>query len=62
MKKIELTFAFVQLPLDYALIVLAGITAYALRFTSLPKASARFYLIFLGKNTGNLFCLRRWAG
>ena len=34
MKKFELTFAFIQLPLDYLLIVLAGITVYALRFTS----------------------------
>mgnify|MGYP001613694581 CR=1 FL=1 len=34
MKKFELTFAFAQLPLDYLLIVLAGFTAYALRFTS----------------------------
>ena len=34
MKKFELTFAFIQLPLDYMLIVLAGVTAYALRFTS----------------------------
>lgn len=33
MKKFELTFTFAQLPLDYALIVLAGVTAYALRFT-----------------------------
>ncbi len=34
MKKFELTFAFIQLPIDYIMIVLAGITAYALRFTS----------------------------
>lgn len=38
MKKFELTFAFIQLPLDYLLIVLAGVTAYALRFTSLAKS------------------------
>lgn len=37
MKKFELTFAFIQLPLDYLLIVLAGVTAYALRFTSFTK-------------------------
>lgn len=37
MKKFELTFAFIQLPLDYLMIVLAGITAYALRFTSFTK-------------------------
>lgn len=34
MKKFDLTFAFAQLPLDYILIVLAGVTAYTLRFTS----------------------------
>ncbi len=38
MKKFELTFAFIQLPLDFLLIVLAGITAYALRFTSFTKS------------------------
>ncbi|MEK7131409.1 MAG: sugar transferase [Patescibacteria group bacterium] len=38
MKKFELTFAFIQLPLDYVMIVLAGITAYALRFTSFTKS------------------------
>ena len=37
MKKFELTFAFAQLPLDYLMIVLAGITAYALRFTAFTK-------------------------
>ncbi|TSC83963.1 MAG: Undecaprenyl-phosphate glucose phosphotransferase [Parcubacteria group bacterium Gr01-1014_13] len=37
MKKFELTFAFAQLPLDYTMIVLAGITAYGLRFTSFAK-------------------------
>ncbi len=37
MKKLELTFAFAQLPLDYILIVLAGITAYSLRFTSITQ-------------------------
>ncbi len=38
MKKFELTFAFAQLPLDYVMIVLAGVTAYALRFTSFTKS------------------------
>ncbi|MFH1292445.1 MAG: sugar transferase [bacterium] len=33
MKKFELSFAFLQLPLDYLLLVLAGFTAYQLRFT-----------------------------
>jgi exopolysaccharide biosynthesis polyprenyl glycosylphosphotransferase len=37
MKKLELTLAFIQLPLDYLMIALAGITAYALRFTSFAK-------------------------
>jgi FlaA1/EpsC-like NDP-sugar epimerase len=37
MKKIELIFAFIQLPLDYIMIVLAGVTAYNLRFTSLTQ-------------------------
>ncbi len=32
MKRFELTFAFLQLPLDYLLLVLAGFTAYSLRF------------------------------
>jgi len=34
MKKFELTFAFLQLPLDYIMLVLAGFTAYTLRFTN----------------------------
>lgn len=34
MKKLDLTLAFIQLPLDYILLVLAGITAYTLRFTT----------------------------
>lgn len=33
MKKFELTFAFIQLPIDYVMLVLAGFTAYSLRFT-----------------------------
>ena len=33
MKRFELTLTFLQLPLDYIMIVLAGITAYYLRFT-----------------------------
>ncbi|PIT87322.1 MAG: hypothetical protein COU31_03515 [Candidatus Magasanikbacteria bacterium CG10_big_fil_rev_8_21_14_0_10_40_10] len=35
MKKFELTFAFLQLPLDFLMLVLAGFTAYQLRFTEL---------------------------
>ncbi len=35
MKKFELTLSFLQLPLDYLLLVLAGFTAYQLRFTDL---------------------------
>ncbi len=38
MKKFELTFAFIQLPLDYLLLVLAGISAYGLRFTDFTKS------------------------
>ncbi|HSR89316.1 MAG TPA: sugar transferase [Candidatus Udaeobacter sp.] len=34
MKKLELVLAFIQLPLDYIMITLAGITAYTLRFTA----------------------------
>lgn len=37
MKKLELIFAFIQLPLDYILLVLAGLTAYALRYTPLTQ-------------------------
>jgi exopolysaccharide biosynthesis polyprenyl glycosylphosphotransferase len=33
MKKFELIFAFIQLPIDYVMLVLAGLTAYSLRFT-----------------------------
>lgn len=32
MKRFELTFAFFQLPLDYLMLILAGFTAYSLRF------------------------------
>jgi exopolysaccharide biosynthesis polyprenyl glycosylphosphotransferase len=32
MKRFELTFTFLQLPLDYLMLVLAGFTAYGLRF------------------------------
>ncbi|MFA6424211.1 MAG: sugar transferase [Candidatus Magasanikbacteria bacterium] len=35
MKRFELTFAFLQLPLDYLMLILAGFTAYSLRFTGL---------------------------
>lgn len=33
MKRFELIFSFLQLPIDYFLIVLAGVTAYSLRYT-----------------------------
>ncbi len=32
MKRFELTFTFLQLPVDYLMLILAGISAYALRF------------------------------
>ncbi len=35
MKRFELTFSFLQLPLDYLMLVLAGFSAYGLRFTKL---------------------------
>lgn len=35
MKRFELTFTFLQLPLDYLMLVLAGFTAYSLRFSDL---------------------------
>ncbi|MDO8499155.1 MAG: sugar transferase [bacterium] len=38
MKKLELTLAFIKLPLDYCLLVLAGFTVYSLRFTRLVTA------------------------
>lgn len=38
MKRFELTFAFLQLPLDYLMLVLAGFSAYGLRFTKLVTA------------------------
>jgi len=38
MKKFELTFTFLQLPLDYAMLVLAGFTAYSLRFATFAKS------------------------
>ncbi len=34
MKRFELLFTFLQLPLDYLMLLLAGATAYSLRFTS----------------------------
>ncbi|MEK7680875.1 MAG: sugar transferase [Patescibacteria group bacterium] len=34
MKKFELTFTFIQLPIDYLMVMLAGFSAYALRYTS----------------------------
>lgn len=33
MKRFELAFAFIQVPLDYLALVLAGLTAYSLRFS-----------------------------
>ena len=38
MKKFELTFAVLQVPIDFAAIILAGFTAYALRFTEYMRA------------------------
>jgi exopolysaccharide biosynthesis polyprenyl glycosylphosphotransferase len=38
MKKFELTFTFLQLPVDYIMLVLAGFTAYSLRFADFAKA------------------------
>ncbi|MDD2758068.1 MAG: sugar transferase [Patescibacteria group bacterium] len=38
MKKFELTFAVVQVPIDFCAIMLAGFTAYALRFTEYVKS------------------------
>jgi len=35
MKKLELLLSFVQLPLDYLLLILAGVTAYQLRFADI---------------------------
>jgi exopolysaccharide biosynthesis polyprenyl glycosylphosphotransferase len=37
-KKFELTFAVLQVPIDFAAIILAGFTAYALRFTEYMRA------------------------
>lgn len=34
MKRFELAFIFIQLPLDYLMLILAGLTAYGLRYTS----------------------------
>ncbi|MFA5061759.1 MAG: sugar transferase [Patescibacteria group bacterium] len=38
MKKFELFFTLLQLPLDFALLILAGFTAYTLRFADFAKA------------------------
>ena len=38
MKKFELTFTFLQLPVDYAMLILAGFAAYALRFTEFMQS------------------------
>lgn len=34
MKRFELAFIFIQLPLDYLMLILAGLSAYGLRYTS----------------------------
>src|SRR4051812_37831804 len=34
MKRLELALTFLQVPFDYCLLILAGLTAYTLRFTS----------------------------
>jgi len=38
MKKFELFFTFLQLPIDYLMIVLAGFSAYSLRYTDFVKS------------------------
>ena len=38
MKRFELTFTFLQLPLDYLMLVLAAFTAYSLRFAKITTA------------------------
>lgn len=38
MKRFELTFTFLQLPLDYLMLILAGFTAYSLRFAKITTA------------------------
>jgi len=38
MKRFELTFTFLQLPLDYLMLVLAAFTAYSLRFAKVTTA------------------------
>lgn len=38
MKKFELFFTFLQLPIDYVMIVLAGFSAYSLRYTEFVKS------------------------
>ena len=38
MKKFELFFTFLQLPIDYVMIVLAGFSAYSLRYTDFVKS------------------------
>ncbi len=38
MKRFELTFSFLQLPLDYLMLILAGFSAYGLRFTKIVTA------------------------
>lgn len=38
MKRFELIFVLIQLPVDYAMLVLAGFTAYALRFTEFVQS------------------------
>lgn len=38
MKRFELTFSFVQLPLDYLMLILAGVSAYSLRFAHITTS------------------------
>lgn len=38
MKRFELTFAFLELPLDYLMLILAGFSAYSLRFAKITTA------------------------
>src|SRR3989344_5597997 len=38
MKRLELTLTFLQLPLDYFLLILAGASAFSLRFTAFAQS------------------------
>jgi lipopolysaccharide/colanic/teichoic acid biosynthesis glycosyltransferase len=61
MKRFELTFTFLQLPVDYLMLILAGLSAYALRFhpsitavrpilfaLSWPRYTQTLFLVALG--------------